>query len=94
MEIYQRPQGMCFRHDNPVNDGRFSPSLYYYESVVELPASYYEATPEIYQRPWHDHRTMNVVGCECQYCTYEPADQDGFTSPQSWDDGYSHFPEG
>jgi hypothetical protein len=43
MEIYITPNGQyAYQHDTPVNDGRFTPSLYYYESVVLLPGDYYE----------------------------------------------------
>lgn len=41
MQVYQRPQGPCFQHDEPVNDGSFVPSLYYYISYVQLPSDYY-----------------------------------------------------
>lgn len=42
MEIYLRPEGTAFQHDDPVNDARFTPSFYYYVTWVNLPANYYE----------------------------------------------------
>lgn len=37
MQIYWRPQGLCFQHDEPVNDS----GAYYYISYVQLPVDYY-----------------------------------------------------
>jgi hypothetical protein len=42
MEIYYTKWGgVLFQHDDPTNDGRFTPSLYYYVTWVDLPADYY-----------------------------------------------------
>jgi|HubBroStandDraft_1064217.scaffolds.fasta_scaffold1163173_2 hypothetical protein len=42
MEIYITPTGQtAFQHDDPINDGRFTPSAYYYVTWVDLPANYF-----------------------------------------------------
>ena len=38
MEVYDRPEGVCFQHSNPVNYDR----EYYYETYVELCSGYWE----------------------------------------------------
>jgi hypothetical protein len=42
MEVYTLPNGRhAFRHDDPTNDARFTPSAFYYVSWVDLPNDYY-----------------------------------------------------
>lgn len=48
MEIYMTPRGRAvFEHIDAVNDGRFTPSMFYYVRWVGLPSDYYESMKEV-----------------------------------------------
>lgn len=56
MEIYMTPRGRTvFEHIDSVNDGRFTPSMFYYVSWVGLPSDYYTLGHDKVFHPFTDH---------------------------------------